>query len=198
MSFCRQNNSRKPSSPRIPLVLTFHPLSERIKRILLSNFKILSGDPHTKEIFPQPPLVAHRRDRNVRDTLVHTADRSPTRSARGNFSLHTQPLPYMRLHFSRQHPAGSPMRNYHQGPGICHLLRRCSAVYIGETGRTLRERSGVHLRSFEKGLPGFPVAEHFYSNGHALQDACSAMEINNANARKCAQFLSWAPVSRTV
>ena len=48
--------------------------------------------------------------------------------------------------------------------------RRCSAVYIGETGRTLRERFGEHLRSIEKSLPGFPVAEHFNSNGHALQD----------------------------
>ena len=69
----RSTGSRDLS--RIPLVLTF-PLSERIKRILLSNFNILSGDPQTKEIFPQPPLVAYRRDRNVRDILVHTADHS--------------------------------------------------------------------------------------------------------------------------
>ena len=30
---------------------------------------------------------------------------------------------------------------------------------------------GEHLRSIEKSLPGFPLAEHFNSNGHALQDA---------------------------
>ena len=58
--------------------------------------------------------------------------------------------------------------------GICLVYaiscRRCSAVYIGETGRTLRERFGEHLRSIEKSLPGFPVAEHFNLNGHALQD----------------------------
>ena len=70
----KQQDSESRDRSRIPLVLTFHPLSERIKRILVSNFNILSGDPQTKEIFPQPPLVAYRRDCNVRDTLVHTAD----------------------------------------------------------------------------------------------------------------------------
>ncbi|CAH3021419.1 unnamed protein product, partial [Porites evermanni] len=45
---------------RIPLVLTYHPLNERIKRILLRNLNILSSDPETRAVFPQPPLVAYR------------------------------------------------------------------------------------------------------------------------------------------
>ena len=61
---------------RIPLVLTYHPLNDRIKRILLGNFNILSADPATTEKFPRPPLVEYRRDQNVRDILVHTADRN--------------------------------------------------------------------------------------------------------------------------
>ena len=58
-----------------------------------------------------------------------------------------------------------------QSSGLVYAIscRRCSTVYIGETGRTLRERFGEHLRSIEKSLPGFPVAEHCNSNGHALQ-----------------------------
>ena len=43
--------------------------------------------------------------------------------------------------------------------------------YIGETGRTLRERCGEHLRSINKIAPGFPVVEHFSSNGHTAADA---------------------------
>jgi hypothetical protein len=41
---------------------------------MLHNFNILSGDPQTKEIFPQPPLVAYRLDHNIRESLVHTGD----------------------------------------------------------------------------------------------------------------------------
>ena len=42
---------------------------------------------------------------------------------------------------------------------------RCPAIYIGETGRTLRERS------INKNAPGLPVAEDFSSNGHIAADA---------------------------
>ena len=53
----------------------------------------------------------------------------------------------------------------------CISCRRCPVIYIGETGRTLRERFGEHLRSINKIAPGFPVAEHFSSNGHTAADA---------------------------
>ena len=65
-------NNHNPSnqrSERIPLILTYHPLNERIKRILLRNFNILSSDPETRAVFPQPPLVAYRRDSNLRNIL---------------------------------------------------------------------------------------------------------------------------------
>ncbi|KAL9954237.1 hypothetical protein ACROYT_G041745 [Oculina patagonica] len=164
---------------RIPLVLTFHPLSERIKQILVSNLSILSGDAQTKEIFPQPPLVAYRRDRNVRDTLVHTADRNQPGP-----HVETSPCTHNRCrtcdHISRDSTLQGPQCSINiknaftcQLSGMVYAIscRRCSAIYIGETGRTLRERFGEHVRSIEKNLPGFPVAEHFNANGHALQDA---------------------------
>ena len=161
------------------MVLTFHPLSERIKRILVSNFNILSGDPQTKEIFPQPPLVAYRRGCNVRDTLVHTADRNQPGPHVG-----TSPCTHNRCrtcdYISRDSTLQGPQCSFNikdaftcKSSGLVYAIscRRCSAVYIGETGRTLRERFGEHLRSIEKNLPGFPVAEHFNANGNTLQDA---------------------------
>ena len=79
-------NNHNPSnqrSERIPLVLTYHPLNERIKRIPVRNFNILSSDPETRAVFPQPPLVAYRRDSNLRDILVHTSDSSQPSSPAG-------------------------------------------------------------------------------------------------------------------
>ena len=46
---------------RIPLVLTYHPLTSRVKHIFLNNCNILTTDPATTTIFPAPPVVAHRR-----------------------------------------------------------------------------------------------------------------------------------------
>ena len=58
----QRNISLVEKESRIPLVLTYHPPNNRTKRILLDNFKILSDDPETKWIFPQPPMVAYRPD----------------------------------------------------------------------------------------------------------------------------------------
>ena len=47
-------NNHRPSnqrSDRTPLVLTYDPLNERIKRILLRKFNILTGDTETREVF---------------------------------------------------------------------------------------------------------------------------------------------------
>ena len=41
---------------------------------------------------------------------------------------------------------------------------------MDETGRTLRQRFGDHLRSIEKNLPGFPVVEHFKAAGNSIGD----------------------------
>ena len=53
----------------------------------------------------------------------------------------------------------------------CISRRCCPSIYIGETGRTLREHFGEHLRSIAKCVPSFPVAEHFNPHGHCLYDA---------------------------
>ena len=56
-------NNHRPSnqrSDRTPLVLTYDPLNERIKRNLLRKFNILTGDTETREVFPQSLLVAYR------------------------------------------------------------------------------------------------------------------------------------------
>ena len=58
----REENSQ---AGRVPLVLTYHPLNEKIKRILLNNFRILNIDPETGRIFTDAPLIANRRDCNL-------------------------------------------------------------------------------------------------------------------------------------
>jgi len=52
----------------------------------------------------------------------------------------------------------------------CLSCRRCSHLYIGETGRSLRSRIGEHLRCKRNNTPGFPVAQHFNSAGHSITD----------------------------
>ena len=69
---------RMEKESRISLVLTRHLLNNIIKRIMLYNFNIISKESATKEIFPQSPMIAYHRDRNLRNILVHTSDTNQT------------------------------------------------------------------------------------------------------------------------
>ena len=63
---------------RVPLVLTYHSFNTQIRRFLLQNFRILSTDQQTRDIFPQPLFVAYKCDLNLTNMLVHSNDHSST------------------------------------------------------------------------------------------------------------------------
>ena len=57
----------------IPLILTFNPISRRVKKILSTNFELLRSDPEFKEIFDNLRVLgAFRRDTNLKDSLVRS------------------------------------------------------------------------------------------------------------------------------
>eukprot|EP00061_Rhincodon_typus_P000917 g13190.t1 len=60
------------NSDMVPLILTYHPTSIHIQKIIRRHFRHLQPVATTRHIIPSPPLSAFRRDRSLRDTLVHT------------------------------------------------------------------------------------------------------------------------------
>ena len=163
---------------RIPLILPYHPLNTPVQQVLLDNFKVITDDPATSLIFPQPPMVAFRCDDNLQTSLVHTTEKQAATLAG------TYPCQHPRCrtcgHISSETDLLGPKDRFtikgsftclFSGVIYCIFCCRCPAIYIGETGCTLRERFGEHLRSINKNVPGFPVAEHFSSNGHTAANA---------------------------
>ena len=76
------SNPTEEKMNRIPLILTYHPLNTRVQQILLDNFKVITDDPATSLIFPQPPMVAFQHDDNLQTSLVHTAEKQAATRAR--------------------------------------------------------------------------------------------------------------------
>ena len=72
----RSPAKRDSTESRVPLVLTYNQFNTGTKQILLDNFEMLLSNPATRTIFPELPLVSYQRDRNLRDYLVHFAERS--------------------------------------------------------------------------------------------------------------------------
>ena len=108
----REENSQ---AGRVPLVLTYHPLNEKIKRILLNNFRILNIDPETGRIFTDAPLIAYRRDRNIRNVLVHTTVGSQSADPAGTVPCNHPWCP------TCQHVSSSLTVN---GPNLYHQHQR--------------------------------------------------------------------------
>ena len=65
----------------VPVVLTYHPFNAQIKRYLIQNFRILSTDLQTRDIFPRAPFVTYKRALSLRDMLVRSTDNSLTATA---------------------------------------------------------------------------------------------------------------------
>ena len=65
----------------------------------------------------------------------------------------------------------------------CNSCDRCNCLYIGETGRRLWECFSKHLRSIRNRSHGFPVAEHFNSASHSLDDimVCGWKQCSGSN-----------------
>ena len=181
-----QAKPNKTSEDRIPLTLTYHPLSMPIKRIIYQNFDILQTNKDTKAIFTKPPLMAFRRDSNLRDILVHS------RLKRKEDNPGTYPC---------KHPRCRTCNHVSQPPTIQNLgnsftvhkrytcssacliyaikCRKCGILYIGETCRQLNERFGEHIRNVEhklhedekkKDQSDINVSQHFNSTGHSVKD----------------------------
>ena len=64
--------------------------------------------------------------------------------------------------------------------------RCCTNMYIGETGRRVRERFSEHLRSIRNRSPGLLVAEHFNSANHTIDDisVCGVKQCRGSNTSR--------------
>ena len=69
-----QLRPKQSTTERTPLALTYHPHMHQIKCIFLRIFKkiLLHEKSDTKHIFTSPPLLAYRRDTNLKQLLVRS------------------------------------------------------------------------------------------------------------------------------
>ena len=157
-----------------------------IKRIFLRNFKkILQCEKSdTEHIFTSPPLLAYRRDTNLKWLLVRSSlNLKPNGTHPCGHSLchtceHTIPSdaisgPKNTFHIQHHFTCSSVYVVY------SITCTKCSTLYIGETCCQLNTRFGEHLRSVEEKKHPSPeyqddddinVAIHFSLPNHSIDD----------------------------
>ena len=187
--------SASDNEERIPFTLTFHPNNLAARNVVLRNFKILQPDPETAPIFPNPPLVSFKRDRNLRNSLVRSS--LPSNLEPGTFNCSRKvcnTCPFINSKTHIRGPNGSYQVNDHfdcttSNIIYCITCTLCNKLYIGESGRKLGDRFREHLLDVKnKGSDlSKPVARHFNLPGHSHEhmEICGIyLHLGNNETRK--------------
>ena len=184
-SICR-SDALSPAEPNVSpserpiLVLTYHQHNLPVKKILQKHFWMLQSDPALVNIFPQPPLVAYKRDQNLRDQLVSAVFRQP--HSNPNQCSGTSPCGQPRCdscpHVHQSAAITGPSGRFHihkqfncLSTDVVYVITcaYCHQLYVGETYRTLCERVSEHLRAVRLFYPT-PVGIHFNLPNHSVSD----------------------------
>ena len=54
------------------MITTYHPSVRSVFHVIKRNWRILATDPDVNKLYQQQPLLAYRKGRNLKDSLVHT------------------------------------------------------------------------------------------------------------------------------
>ena len=187
------------NSDRPVLAITYHPHNLPVKNIIMKNFHIVQADTDLRELFPAPPLVAYRRDTNLRDLLVHsrllsspvnnnTPGTHPCGKPRCKVCRHVSPITSIRG------PKGAFTVRRHftcQSTDVVYavICSLCSdttlMLYVGETFRTLATRGEEHLRAARLGY-NTQVGNHFQQPGHCADhfSICCIWQNADGTARR--------------
>ena len=172
--------SGNPKEGRPIVVIPYHPYNLHIKRILLDNWNILRQDSFVGESFSSLPLVAYKRVLNLRDRLVRSRLNGPPTAAPSTGthpcskpSCGTCPFLDPDQEVKGHSSIFTVRRAFH-----CHLCNvvyvvtcyKCGLLYVGETESSFETRLKEHLAGVRLGHTSLPVARHFCSPSHSMQD----------------------------
>ena len=166
---------------RVPFVLTYHPANHQIVKVIRDNFSLLQDDHDTKRIFTEPPFISYRKDRSLRQMLVHS--KLPTTREQDSTTINIGTSPCRRPRcktckvLSSSPRINGPRSSWEvKGSFTCTTTdciyaircKLCDELYVGETKRRLADRVAEHLRSITLDSTGLPVATHFNSANHSI------------------------------
>ena len=170
------------SNTRVPYVVTFHPRLRMLGNVLKRHFHLLQTNERLRKAFTEPPMVAFRRLKNLKDMLVHTSQNKVEREeneVKKCKSLRCKCCPHLQEKNSFEiNGKGHELRH----GGTCKSTNliygvrcsKCNLWYFGETSMKLHERLNQHRYSTNKLKRGGSLdktndtglAEHFAQEDH--------------------------------
>ena len=141
-------------------------------------------NPYLAEVFPEPPLVAFKRQKNIKDYLVRSKvtpiqNRKSQRDKRGMrrcgkqcpacpFVKEGKFIKYNKSTWTINSEVNCETKN------VVYLVEcnkeLCKEKYIGESYRSLKDRTMEHVSYIKSIFPTKATGEHFNLAGHSLSN----------------------------
>ena len=169
-----QNKTKKQKDQTTIFVTTWHPKLKKLSSVLLKHFHLLQNDPKLKSIFPEKPIVAFRRKKNLKNHLVRT-DITPKQIDK------TATTPCNKCKLCNLINTDTVLVNHFNNRKV-HLPSGCNcksknviyaakckihgSIYIGHTGEELRSRFSKHRYDANKRPDNNELANHISTYNH--------------------------------
>ena len=179
------NYKKREANNRVTFPIHYHPNVKTLVPTLHEKYdKILLQDPVNKKIFPDPPMVAFRRPQNLRDLLTRASVSLPEEVEPGlrncgknKCSLHNRNNPSKSIESFVEKSENFEVKNSFNclDHNVVYLIsckkRNCTAQYVGETGRTFKERADEHLSAIRDAKKNCAISYHFNTRkGHGISN----------------------------
>ena len=173
----------RPPTNRPVFPVTHHPALPSIPKIVSKHFRTMIQNPHMADTFKNPPMVAYKRPKNIKDYLVKTklpppASR-PKRKLPGMFKCNKPKCvicPYIKegSRFKSNFSDKSVVLTQHltcEEKNCIYLIqcKKCKQQYIGEC-KDFYFRMKQHLSHARCSRLDKAIGEHFSTNRHSLSD----------------------------
>ena len=73
------------TSERPVFVIHYDPRLPSVNNIIKKHYRVMTQDPKMKEVFPEPPIIAYKRQKNLREALIRAKVPQHTTDLRGSF-----------------------------------------------------------------------------------------------------------------
>ena len=169
-------------SRRPKLVVSFDPRLPNIPSIQQKHWRAMVNlDCYLGEVFPEPPLTAYKRQKNIRDFLVkakvYERKKCPKRFLKGMKKCGKGCIACPFIREGKKYRRGKVIWNIQrevtcETKNFVYLIEcekeRCNEIYIGETERPFKLRLAEHKRYIENTDLTQATGNHFNQKGHNL------------------------------
>jgi peptide-methionine (R)-S-oxide reductase len=187
----------KKKTRRVVFALEYHPALPDVNKIVRRSWRNMVKDPYLKAVFPEPPMIAFRRPKSLKDLLVRAkVPPPPTRKSTRHISGMKKcgncvVCPYVdeiktcsSLNSSFSVKVNKPVSCCTENVIYLISCTKCSEQYVGQTGREFKKRMQEHLGYINNFKFTEPTGKHFNLPNHDISMfKCSIIEKCTMNSK---------------